>query len=234
MPLDAPTPDGLPPDPGGADLRHVDTWLFDLDNTLYPVETGIAQRMAGRMTDYVEALTGLPRPEALVLQKRYLLEYGLTLRGLMEHHGVDPDHYHAIFDDLPLDCLVVDPALAPALRRLPGRRLIFTNSGAHHTERVLEALGLGTTFDAVFHIASAAFIPKPSLPAFERIIAAHDIDPATTAFFEDTERNLEPAADLGMTTVLVGGHAEHSTAPCVHHRTALLTPFLEQAQVREI
>ncbi len=218
----------------GADLRHVDTWLFDLDNTLYPAETGVAMRMAARMTDYVEALTGLPRPEALKLQKRYLAEHGLTLRGLMDHHGVDPDEYHAIFHDVPLDGLAVDPALTAALRRLPGRRLIFTNSDARHTERVVEALGLQDIFEAVFHIGSAAFAPKPSPRAFERIIAAHDIDPATTAFFEDAERNLEPAARLGMTTVLVGAHAAESAAPFVHHRTAHLTPFLARAQVREI
>ena len=79
----------------GADLRHIDTWLFDLDNTLYPLESGLAGRMSPRITDFVERLTGLPRPEALALQKRYLAEHGLTLRGLMDHHGVDPDVYHA-------------------------------------------------------------------------------------------------------------------------------------------
>ncbi len=202
---------------GGADLRHIDTWLFDLDNTLYPAEAGVATRMAARMTDYVEALTGLPRPDALKLQKLYLADHGLTLKGLMDHHGVDPDDYHAIFEDVSLDGLAVDPAL----------------TDARHTERVVRTLGLEDIFEAVFHIGSAAFWPKPSPQAFERIIAAHAIDPATTAFFEDAERNLAPAAGLGMTTVLVGAHAEACCAPYVHHRTACLTPFLAQAQVRE-
>jgi putative hydrolase of the HAD superfamily len=186
------------------------------------------------MTDFVEALTGLPRHEALTLQKRYLADHGLTLKGLMEHHGVDPDDYHAIFHDLSLDGLAVDPALTAALRRLPGRRLIFTNSDARHTERVLLRLGLEDLFEAVFHIGSAAFSPKPSAQAFERIIADHRIDPATAAFFEDAERNLEPAARLGMTTVLVGAHAQACCAPFVHHRTRRLAPFLAQARVREI
>ena len=217
----------------GADLRHVDTWLFDLDNTLYPLDSGLAARMSPRITDFVEKLTGLPRPEALALQKRYLAEHGLTLRGLIDNHGVDPDVYHATFHDVPLDCLVPDPALETALRRLPGRRLIFTNSDDVHTERVVEALGLAGLFEDVFHIGSAAFSPKPSAAAFDAIVRAHAIEPRTTAFFEDSERNLEPAAALGMTTVLVGAHAQASTAPFVHHRTPTLALFLATARLRE-
>jgi putative hydrolase of the HAD superfamily len=217
----------------GADLRHVDTWLFDLDNTLYPLESGLAGRMSPRITDFVERLTGLPRPEALALQKRYLAEHGLTLRGLMDHHGVDQDVYHATFHDVPLDCLAPDPALAAALRRLPGRRLIFTNSDGIHTGRVVEALGLAGLFDDIFHIGSAAFAPKPSTAAFDAIVRAHAIEPRTTAFFEDSERNLEPADDLGMTTVLVGPHAEASTASFVHYRTPHLATFLAGARLEE-
>jgi putative hydrolase of the HAD superfamily len=134
---------------------------------------------------------------------------------------------------VPLDCLVPDPALAAALRRLPGRRLIFTNSDDVHTERVLEALGLAGLFEDIFHIGSAAFAPKPSPAAFESIVRAHDIAPATTAFFEDSERNLEPAAALGMTTVLVGAHAQASTAPFVHYRAPTLAPFLAAARLME-
>jgi putative hydrolase of the HAD superfamily len=218
---------------GAVDLRHVETWLFDLDNTLYPLESGLAARMSPRITDFVERLTGLPRDEALALQKRYLAEHGLTLRGLMTHHGVDPDVYHAVFHDVPLDCLEPDEALKSALRRLPGRRLIFTNSDAIHTERVVDALGLGGLFEAVFHIGSADFEPKPSSLAFERILAAHRITPSATAFFEDAEHNLEPAAALGMTTILVGAHAEASNAPFVHHRTAALALFLAAARLKE-
>lgn len=217
----------------GADLRHIDTWLFDLDNTLYPLESGLAARMSPRITDFVERLTGLPRPEAFALQKRYLAEHGLTLRGLMENHGVDPDVYHAVFHDVPLDCLEPDPALEAALRRLPGRRLIFTNSDAIHTGRVVEALGLNGLFEDVFHIKAAAFSPKPSRAAFDAIVKAHAIAPRVTAFFEDSERNLQPAAGLGMTTVLVGAHADASTAAFVHYRTPALAPFLAAARLKE-
>jgi putative hydrolase of the HAD superfamily len=222
-----------PEDDRAADLRHVDTWLFDLDNTLYPLESGLAARMSPLITDYVEALTGLPREEALALQKRYLAEHGLTLKGLMANHGVDPDHFHAVFHEVPLDCIGPDAELEAALRRLPGRRLVFTNSDAVHTDRVLDALRLTSLFDDVFHIGSADFAPKPMTEAFERLVSAHAIAPASAAFFEDSERNLRPAAELGMTTVLVGPHAAASTADFVHHRTPTLAPFLARAQIRE-
>ncbi|WP_293677684.1 pyrimidine 5'-nucleotidase [uncultured Phenylobacterium sp.] len=216
-----------------ADLRHVDTWLFDLDGTLYPAESGFLDSVVDRMTDFVEKATGLPRPEAFKLQKAYLAEHGLTLKGLMLHHGVDPDEFHAIFHDLSLEALAHDPDLLAALARLPGRRLIFTNADDRHALRVMQHLGLSDLFDDVFHIGSGGYEPKPSPEAFVRIGAAHAIEPTATAFFEDSQRNLEPAADLGMTTVLVGPYAAQSTAPFVHHRTAKLTPFLNGAQLKE-
>lgn len=215
------------------DLRHVDTWLFDLDNTLYPAESGFMGEIERRMTAFVEKVTGLPRDEAFRLQKAYLAEHGLTLRGLMIHHGVDPRDFHAIFHDVSLEGLAHDPELLTAIERLPGRRLIFTNADHVHAERVLARLGLSHLFTDVFHIGSAGYAPKPSPEAFSRVTAAHAIDPAATAFFEDSERNLEPAAALGMTTVLVGLHARTSQAPFVHHRTDKLAPFLAAAQIRE-
>jgi putative hydrolase of the HAD superfamily len=151
----------------------------------------------------------------------------------MLHHDVDPAEIHAIFHDLSLEALAHDPELIAALERLPGRRLIFTNADDRHAQRVLEHLGLGYLFDEVFHIGSAGYAPKPSVEAFQRIDAAHGIVPATTAFFEDSERNLAPAAELGMTTVLVGQYAAQSTAPFVHHRTARLAPFLNDAQLKK-
>ena len=216
-----------------ADLTHVDTWLFDLDNTLYPASTGFMAEIETRMTDFVQRKTGLPRDEAYALQKKYLAEHGLTLRGLMEHHGVDPDEFHAIFHDLSLEALAHDPELVLAIARLPGRRLIFTNADDIHAERVLDRLGLSDLFEDVFHIASFGYTPKPDPAPFERMAADHGVTPAATAFFEDSERNLAPAAELGMTTVLVGSHAQASAAPFVHHRTDALAPFLMSARLRD-
>jgi putative hydrolase of the HAD superfamily len=216
----------------GADLRHVDTWLFDLDNTLYPAETRLPH-VEGLVTDEVQRVTGLPRAEAYALQKRYLEEHGLTLRGLMLHHDVDPFAFNALFHNIPMDNLAEDPVLAAALRRLPGRRLIFTNADDVHAARVLARLGIGELFDEVFHIVSADFFPKPSPQSFEKLIAAHAIEPAKTAFFEDRAVNLAPADALGMTTVLVGSHAQANTDPFVRHRAPDLAAFLANAQLQQ-
>ena len=184
-----------------------------------------------RMTAFVMRATGLARDEAYRLQKDYLAEHGLTLRGLMLNHGVDPAEFHRIFHDVSLEALAHDPELVAALAALPGRRLIFTNADDVHAERVLARLGLTDLFDDVFHIGSSDYQPKPDPAAFAAIGRAHAIVPAETCFFEDSERNLEPAAELGMTTVLVGPHAQASTAPFVTYRTAHLTPFLRQARL---
>lgn len=151
----------------------------------------------------------------------------------MLHHGVDPADFHALFHDLSLDLLAKDPELVAAIARLPGRRLIFTNADDKHAERVLAHLNLRGLFDDVFHIHSFGFAPKPDPLGFQRMIDAHGLTPATTAFFEDSERNLHPAAELGMTTVLVGSRALASTADFVHHRTEKLTPFLSSARLKE-
>jgi putative hydrolase of the HAD superfamily len=211
----------------------VDTWLFDLDNTLYPPDSGFRAAIETAITDYTQRLTGLPRSEAYALQKRYLAEHGLTLRGLMIHHGVDPDEFHGQLADLPLEFLARDPALIAALKRLPGRRLIFTNADAGHAARVMARLGLESLFDDVFHIGSADFVPKPSPAAFERLLAAHAVDPAVTCFFEDIARNLEPAAALGMTTVLVGEAARAPAAPFIDHLAPDLAAFLAAVRVTE-
>jgi len=216
-----------------ANLRHIDVWLFDLDNTLYPVEAAFMGLIEKKMTAYVARATGLAHDDAFALQKRYLREHGTTLAGLMANHGIDPAAYLAEVHDVSLDSLVPDPALREALGRLPGRRLVFTNADAPHAVRVLDKLNLADRFEAVFHIASADFLPKPNPKTFDKLVADHAIDARAAAFFEDSEKNLAPAAVLGMTTVLVGPNAAVSAAPFVHHRTDRLASFLNAARVKE-
>jgi len=217
------------------DLTHIDTWLFDLDNTLYPLETEFMTLIEGRMTDFMEKVTGLPRDEARAIQKAYYHEHGTTLAGLMaNNHGLDPEDFLTEVHDVSLDRLTPDANLAAALHALPGRRLVFTNGSAAHAERVLERLQIADAFEDVFHISAADYIPKPSPVTFEKMMARHGVAAAGSAFFEDSEKNLAPAALLGMTTVLVGAHAAASTADFVHHRTNDLPGFLTGAKVREI
>jgi putative hydrolase of the HAD superfamily len=216
----------------GADLRHVSTWLFDLDNTLYPPECELMALVEGRMTEFVARETGLPREEARALQKRYFHEHGTTLAGLMAGHGIDPEAFLTEVHDVSLDRVEPDPALRTGLERLPGRRLVFTNGDAGHAERLLAKLEIADLFEDVFHIGSADYIPKPDRRCFDRMTAKHAVAWAETCFFEDSARNLAPAAELGMTTVLVGPHALDADAPFVHHRTASLPDFLAAARVQ--
>lgn len=219
--------------PAGADLAHVDTWIFDLDNTLYPANGAFMGLIEARMRDFVARHTGLPPDEAFALQRRYFHEHGTTLAGLMANHDIDPVAFLDEVHDVSLDTLKPDPQLKAALKALPGRRLVFTNGHSTHAFRVLEALALADLFDQVFHLETANLIPKPRQETFDALVALHDIAPVNAAFFEDTERNLAPAAAMGMTTVLVGPHALTSTASFVHHRTDALAPFLEAARLRQ-
>ena len=215
-----------------ADLSHVDTWLFDLDNTLYPLESQFMLLIEQCMTDFVARETGLPRDEARALQHEYFKAHGTTLAGLMTHHGIEPKAFLDEVHDVSMDRLTPDPALRAAIARLPGRRLIFTNGSLGHAERVLTHLNLRDLFSDVFAIETADYVPKPALATFDKICKLHAIDPPMTAFFEDSEKNLVPAARLGMTTVLVGAHAAASTSEHVHHRTHDLAAFLDAARLQ--
>lgn len=218
------------------DLRHVDTWLFDLDNCLYPAEAAFMGLVDARITAFTMRATGLPHDAARALQKRYYREHGNTLAGLAAHHGVDPADFLADVHDVPTDSLPPDPALHAAIARLPGRRIVFTNGPARHAERALAALELAPLFAAVFHLEAMLETPKPHPEAFARLIAAHAVTPASTAFFEDTPANLVPAKALGMTTVLVGARTDGleggpEAGAFVDHRTAALAPFLLRARL---
>lgn len=215
-----------------ADFSHVDTWLFDLDNTLYPLESEFMGLIEARMTDFVARETGLPREEARALQHGYFKEHGTTLAGLMANHGIEPKTFLDEVHDVSMDKLVPSPELRAAIARLPGRRLIFTNGSLGHAERVLAHLNLRDLFSEIFAIETADYVPKPSLATFDKITKLHAIDPPMTAFFEDSEKNLVPAARLGMTTILVGPHAADSTSEHVHFRTNDLAEFLNSARLQ--
>jgi putative hydrolase of the HAD superfamily len=217
----------------GADLRHIDTWLFDLDHTLYPSDNPLMEMVDERMNAYIERVTGLEPGPARALRNQYYLQHGTTLNGLIIEHGIDPSHFLADVQDVSVDGVTADPAMRAGLARLPGRRLVFTNAGQRYAARVLEKLGIADLFEDVFHIEAANFIPKPKPETFAAITARHAITPASACFFEDLSRNLKPAAEIGMTTVLVGPNALENHDSFVHHRATNLPAFLAAAQIRE-
>lgn len=217
------------------DLSHIDVWIFDLDNTLYPAECEFMALIEGKMTELVMRQTGLARDESRALQMKYLHEHGTTLAGLMAEHGVDPQDFIDEVHDVSLDRLTPDPELREALARLPGRRLVFTNGGEKHAERVLDALNLNDLFEDTFHLEAAGFVPKPTLSTYHAMTTKHGVDPHRAAFFEDSPKNLKPAYDIGMTTVLVGAKAKafDFEDAYVHWRAETLPPFLNAARLRQ-
>ena len=223
------TAEPVQPTEVGADLRHVRSWLFDLDDTLYPPERQILKRVSARIGEFMVRATGLPLEEARALQKRYLLDHGAALGGLMKDYTIDPEAFLAEVHDVPLDDLEPDAGLRAGLERLTGPRYVFTNGSTRHGERVLEHLGLNDLCDGLFAVEHARQVPKPHPATFALMLDQFGLDPTATAFFEDTVRNLDHAKALGMTTVLVGPHAFDAEAPFVDHRAAALGPFLATA-----
>ena len=189
--------------PAGADLAHIDTWIFDLDNTLYPSSSHLFDQVSQRIGDYIADWFDVDREEARRLQKGYFREYGTTLRGLMLKHDMDPTPFLDYVHDIDLSPIARSDTLEAALGRLPGRKLVFTNADAPYAERVMARLGIGHHFSGIYDIKAADWVPKPSPEAYERLALRYAFEPTRAIFFEDILRNLAPAAALGMATVWV-------------------------------
>lgn len=182
-------------------INHVNTWLFDLDNTLYPPEQDLFALVDVRMTTFIREKLNVGHDEAFHLQKKYWQEYGTTLAGLMQEHSLEPDLFLDFVHDIDVSELPADPALSMALEKLPGKKYIFTNGTTQHAERVGGKLGVLHHFEDIFDIRRADYIPKPAPEVYDKLLDDFKLNPAETIFFEDMARNLKPAHDKGMTTV---------------------------------
>ncbi|AVT74701.1 haloacid dehalogenase [Rhodopseudomonas palustris] len=188
---------------GKRGFDHVETWVFDLDNTLYPHHLNLWQQVDARIRDFVANWLKVSPEEAFRIQKDYYKRYGTTMRGMMTEHGVHADDYLAYVHAIDHSPLQPNPAMGDAIERLPGRKLILTNGSTAHAGKVLERLGIGHHFEAVFDIIAADLEPKPAPQTYRRFLDRHGVDPARAAMFEDLARNLTVPHQLGMTTVLV-------------------------------
>ena len=221
---------------------HIDTWVFDLDNTLYPRHINLWQQVDQRIREYVARFLKLPADEAYAIQKELYKSYGTTMRGMMTEYGMDAFDYLDYVHDIDHSPLEPDPALGAAIAELPGRKLILTNGSTDHAGKVLARLGFPDHFEAVFDIIAADLEPKPAPQTYRRFLDLHRVDPARSAMFEDLARNLVVPHDLGMTTVLVvpdgtrevireDWEMEGRDAPHVDHVTDNLTGFLAKLTI---
>lgn len=183
--------------------RGVQAWIFDLDNTLYPAPI-LYDEIGERMTGYIARALSVAADEALRLREAYFHRYGATIVGLVRHHGVDARDFLRDVHEADHSVLAVDVELRALIQQLPGRRIVFTNGGGGHPERVLDSLGLSACFDAIFDIEAAQLAPKPQRESYERLVEAFGLSPSASVLIEDTLRNLEPAHEMGFFTALVG------------------------------
>lgn len=217
------------------DFGHVDAWVFDLDNTLYPAHCNLFAQIDDRMGAFIAQALEVDRTEARRIQKQYYVDHGTTLAGLMAVHGMKPEPFLDFVHDIDLDVVTPSPELDAALARLPGTRFIFTNGSVRHAENVAARLGILDRFDGIIDIAACGFVPKPQAEAFERFLGHSRAQAGRAAMFEDIARNLEVPHRLGMRTVWVrtdhafaterahhGAEGDH-----IHHVTDDLVAFLD-------
>jgi putative hydrolase of the HAD superfamily len=183
--------------------NKINTWIFDLDNTLYSADSGIFQQVHTLMGKFVSAHLNIDIKKATELQRKYYRQHGTTLRGLMDNHNVDPDHF--LSEVHQLDYSIVGPnfKLNRELKKLKGRKIIFTNANRQHTKDILIRLELTNLFDEIFDIKTANYIPKPESSPYEQIISEFNIDPITTIMFDDIAKNLVPAKNVGFASVWI-------------------------------
>ncbi|WP_234455417.1 pyrimidine 5'-nucleotidase [Thermohalobaculum xanthum] len=210
------------------DFTRIETWVFDLDNTLYHPSARLFDQIDRRMTDFIMGALGVARTEADRLRRLYWERYGITLKGLIDHHGVHAQDFLDHVHEIDLSGLKPDPALHDALARLPGRRLVHTNGARAHAERVLSARGLDGLFEGIYGIEDKGLEPKPSAAAYDRVREHARFDPARAAMVEDDARNLAVPKARGMATVWVCHHEGEKAPEHVDRRVTCLTRFLSE------
>jgi len=214
-------------------LGAVETWIFDLDNTLYPASCRLFDQVHRRMTEFICDRLSVSPEAAAELRRTYFLEHGTTLRGLMTVNNIDPHDFLAYVHDIDLAGVPPDPALVRALRQLEGRKIVHTNGSVRHAERLLDHLGVSDAFSGIIDIVAAEFDPKPALAGYHLLLQRHAVAAPTALMVEDIARNLAPAAELGMTTAWVRSEPDWASADAdsdyIHHIIDDLAGFLAAA-----
>ncbi len=226
-------------------MNEVDSWVFDLDNTLYPRSCDLFAQIDTLITRYMMDLTGMDYLPARKLQKDYYRDHGTTLNGLMIHYDIDPDHYLSTVHDIDYSPVRAHPELVARIRNLPGKKYIFTNADTRHAEAVLSRLGGLDLFEGMFDIKAAGYVPKPEQSAYDSFLQTHGVTPGDAIMFDDLEKNLKVPHEMGMITVHVVAHDDYEhdqvddwelerpdDAEHVHHVTQDLVSFLDSLDIK--
>ncbi len=220
--------------------KKINTWIFDLDNTLYSADSGIFQQVHDLMGKFVSSHLDIGIEEAKIIQKNYYKQHGTTLRGMMDNHGVDPDHFLAEVHKLDYSIVGPNHKLNEELKKLQGRKIIYTNANMQHALEVLERIELSNFFDEIYDIKMANYIPKPELAPYKQMIAQFDIETKSSAMFDDIAKNLVPAKNVGFTSVWIDAGYENfsddikSSKQYLDYETTNITEFLEDVNKGKI
>jgi putative hydrolase of the HAD superfamily len=194
----------------------ISTLLFDLDDTLYPFSSGMGDQVNLRITEYVHRVVGGSYEEARVLRYQYYHDYGTSLHGLMKLHNIDPDDYLAYVHPEEFDSLVqADPKLAQLLKSFSLNKHVFTNSPIEYARRILANIGIADQVGEIFDIRRCGLLPKPELQSYQLVLDTLQQPAESIVFFEDSAKNLLPAKQLGMTTVLISDEPSSPVADIV-------------------
>jgi putative hydrolase of the HAD superfamily len=209
--------------------------IFDLDDTLYPRESGLMSAINQRISLYMLERMGMAPGLVTRLRPEYFRQYGTTMRGLAIHYGLDCDEYLAFVHDVPVgDYIKPDPELDAALARIPWRMSIFTNASEAHARRVLAALGVSQRFGHIFDVAAVDYRGKPALSAYRKVLNVLSVGAAQCIMADDAMSNLAPAKELGLITVLVDDRqcGPVDGADVLVARAALLADAVGEIQAR--
>ena len=207
-------------------------WLFDLDNTLYSAKTKVFDQVEKRMTQYVSNKLNVSMDKAKKIQKNYFHEYNTTLNGLIKNHKIDASEFLEFVHDIDINFLKKDLKLSEELKKLGGKKMIFTNGPKKHALNITQKIGIDQHFDDIFDIVDSNFIPKPNMEPYKKLIEKHKIDPNLCVFVEDIARNLKPAYEMGMTTVWIENDEpwarKFADGNFINYKTDNLSEFLKK------
>ena len=182
---------------------HFSYWIFDLDNTLYCANSGIFNQIHKKMGEFISNNLNLNLEQAKKLQKKYFIINGTTLRGLMINHKINPNEFLEYVHNINFDIIKPDKKLNNLLNKIPGKKIVFTNADSTYVKKILNKLNLNETFDDIFDIEKADYIPKPDIKTYKKLIKTYGLDVKKTILFDDIPNNLIPASNLGVTTVQI-------------------------------
>jgi len=214
------------------ELQFSKFWIFDLDNTLYSGKTRVFEQIDKKMSKYISGKLNVSIVEAKEIQKKYFYKYNTTLNGMLKKHKIDANEFLEFVHDIDIDFLKKDLTLSEELRKLEGKKIIFTNGSKKHALNVIRKIGIDQYFDDIFDIVDSNFVPKPTMEPYKKLVEKHKIDPKLCGFIEDIARNLKPAYEMGMKTIWIENDdpwaRKFSDSNFINYKTNNLYEFLKK------